>query len=201
MIKNIIFDMGKVLIEFDPEYYLDKEKVFDKNDRDLLLKDIFYSPYWLQMDEGSLDETEMFEKIKDIIPERLHGVSEALLFHWHDPLIPIEGMDDLVMTLKEKGYGIYLLSNASVQQKEYWPRYKSSKNFDGVVVSAFERCIKPDPAIYHILLDRYHLKAEECIFIDDRQINVDTADNIGMKGHLFIDTEELKIFFEKEGIL
>ena len=201
MIKNIIFDMGKVLVGYDPEDFLDKEKVFDKNDRVLLLQEIFYSPMWLQMDEGILNHKDMLEKVKERVPERLHSTCEALLSHWYDYLVPIEGMDELVMAMKEKGYGIYLLSNAGTQQEIYWPRIRCSHSFDGVVVSAFEKCVKPDPKIYRILLDRYELKAEECLFIDDVPINVQAAERLRIKGHLFIDTEELKTFLQKEGIL
>ena len=193
--------MGRVLIQFDPEYFLDKEKVTDPKDREILLKEVFHSPYWKQMDEGKLDETEMYEKIIDKIPDHLHDIAERLQFHWWEPLLPVEGMEELVRALKKKGYGIYLLSNASVSQKLYWPSFSCSGCFDGVIVSAFEKCIKPDPRIYQILLERYDLKPEECIFIDDAPANIEAAERLGITGHLFINADTLIQFLKKEGIL
>ncbi len=202
MIRNLIFDMGDVLIEFDPPYFLDREQISDQEDRELLLREVFYSPCWKDMDLGLYDENEMFQRIKANIPERLMPAAERLMFHLHDPLIPVKGMDELVMTLKEKGYKIYLLSNASVRQKRYWPQVRCSSCFDGTVVSAFEKCIKPDPRIYEILLDRYALKAEESLFIDDRLINTEAAQKLGMKAFLFQDNcDELVAYMKKEGIL
>ena len=201
MIRNLIFDMGDVLIEFDPPVFLDREKVDDPADRELLLREVFYSPCWKEMDLGLYDEKEMFQRIKANIPAHLLPVAERLLFHWHDSLIPVEGIDELVFTLKEKDYRIYLLSNAPASQRLYWPEIRCSSCFDGVVVSAFEKCIKPDPKIYEILLDRYDLKAMESMFIDDVPANIEAAKQLGIAAHLFIDTEELLTYFKKEGIL
>ncbi len=193
--------MGNVLIEFDPEYILDREKIHDPQDREILLKEIFYSPCWKEMDLGLYDEEKMLQRIKANIPVHLLPVAERLLFHWHDSLIPVEGIDELVFSLKEKGYRIYLLSNAPASQRLYWPEIRCSSCFDGSVVSAFEKCIKPDPKIYEILLDRYDLKAEESMFIDDVPANIEAANRLGITAHLFTDARELDAYLKKEGIL
>ncbi|MBR4462455.1 MAG: HAD family phosphatase [Erysipelotrichaceae bacterium] len=201
MIRNFIFDMGGVLIRFDPELFTDRLNISDPKDKEILLKEIFYSYRWKEMDLGLYDEKEMYQKIIANIPVHLHEAVERLLFHWYEPLIPVEGIDELVFTLKEKGYQIYLLSNAPISQKLYWSDIHCSSCFDGVVVSSFEKCIKPDPKIYRILLDRYDLKAEECFFIDDMPANTDAAERLGIKAYLFDDTDHLKDYLKKEGIL
>ena len=201
MIRNLIFDMGDVLIEFDPPLFLDREKVTDPADREILSREVFYSPCWKEMDLGLYDEKEMLQRIKTNIPAHLLPVVEHLLFHWHDSLIPVEGIDELVFALKERGYRIYLLSNAPASQKLYWPKIRCSSCFNGTVVSAFEKCVKPDSRIYQILLNRYDLNAQESLFIDDVPANIEAAKQLGISAHLFTDTGELSVYLKKEGIL
>ena len=185
MIKNIIFDMGRVLIEFDPDEFIRREGITDSAEAALLKERIFYSPLWRDMDRGLLDEDEMYEEIKEDLPQKLQATGERLIKKWHEPIIPVNGMAEFVRECRENGYGIYLLSNASVMQKTYWPRIPGSEYFDGGVVSAYEKVIKPDFRIYEILLNRYHLKAEECLFIDDVEENVAAAEEIGIHGYVF----------------
>ncbi len=193
MIKNIIFDMGRVLIEFDPDEFIRREGIKDSGEAALLKERIFHSPLWRDMDRGLLDEDEMYEEIKEDLPLSLQATGERLIKKWHEPIIPVKGMAEFVKECREKGYGIYLLSNASVMQKTYWPRIPGSEYFNGGVVSAYEKVIKPDFRIYQILLNRYHLKAEECLFIDDVEENVAAAEEIGIHGYVFRnDLPELK---------
>ncbi|MBQ3383934.1 MAG: HAD family phosphatase [Erysipelotrichaceae bacterium] len=185
MIKNIIFDMGRVLVEFYPEDFLTKEGITDKEERELLLREIFHHEDWTNMDAGIMTEQEMYDEAVKRIPEHLHQTAHNLIFDWNDPIIPVKGMEDFVRECKEKGYGIYLLSNASVAQPVYWLRIPGHQYFDGTVVSALEKVMKPDVRIYQILLDRYGLKAEECLFIDDVQRNIAGAEKAGIRGYLF----------------
>lgn len=185
MIKNIIFDMGRVLVEFYPEDFLTKEGITDKAERELLLREIFHHEDWTNMDAGIMNEQEMYDEAVKRIPEHLHQTAHNLIFDWNDPIIPVKGMEDFVRECKEKGYGIYLLSNASVAQPVYWLRIPGHQYFDGTVVSALEKIMKPDVRIYQILLDRYGLKAEECLFIDDVERNIKGAEKAGIRGYLF----------------
>ena len=185
MIKNIIFDMGRVLVEFYPEDFLTKEGITDKAERELLLREIFHHEDWTNMDAGIMNEQEMYDEAVKRIPEHLHQTAHNLIFDWNDPIIPVKGMEDFVRECKEKGYGIYLLSNASVAQPVYWLRIPGHQYFDGTVVSALEKIMKPDVRIYQILLDRYGLKAEECLFIDDVERNIRGAEKAGIRGYLF----------------
>ena len=185
MIKNIIFDMGRVLVEFYPEDFLTKEGITDIAERELLLREIFHHEDWTNMDAGIMNEQEMYDEAVKRIPEHLHQTAHNLIFDWNDPIIPVKGMEEFVRECKEKGYGIYLLSNASVAQPVYWLRIPGHQYFDGTVVSALEKIMKPDVRIYKILLDRDGLKAEECLFIDDVARNINGAEKAGIRGYLF----------------
>ena len=184
-IKNIVFDMGNVLIRFDPEYFLTREDVTDAQDRELLMQAVFRSDEWRMADQGLLDEAGLEKIALQKLPQRLHEIAHRLIFHWNEPLLPIEGMADFVRECKQKGLGVYLLSNATVRQPSYWPDIPGSEYFDGAVISACERLSKPMPEIYRRLLARYDLAAKECLFVDDMQANVDGAISVGMKGFLF----------------
>ncbi len=198
MIKNIIFDMGRVLVEFYPEDFLTKEGITDKAERELLLREIFHHEDWTNMDAGIMSEQEMYDEAVKRIPEHLHQTAHNLIFAWNDPIIPVKGMEDFVRECKEKGYGIYLLSNASVAQPVYWLRIPGHQYFDGTVVSALEKIMKPDVRIYQILLDRYGLKAEECLFIDDVARNIKGAEKAGIRGYLFDgDVDKLRKYMNE----
>ena len=134
MIQNIIFDMGNVLIRFDQQYFIQRLGVASE-DAPLLMRELFRSVEWARMDRGSMTEAEAAESICARLPQRLHGAAEKLICMWDRPILEIPGMYELVEELKGLGYGIYLLSNASVRQHEYWPRVPASKFFDGSLIS------------------------------------------------------------------
>ena len=184
MIRNILFDMGQVLIRFDQGFFIRRLGI-DGEDMGLLMREVFRSVEWVQMDRGTLREEEAFEKIAPRLPERLHDAAKKLLCMWDRPILEIEGMYALVAELKEKGYGIYLLSNASVRQHDYWPRIPASRFFDGKLISADVKVIKPQPEIYRLCLEKFGLKAEECFFIDDSPANIEGALNCGIPGAVF----------------
>ena len=184
MIKNIVFDMGQVMIRWQPEYYLGQGN-FSEEDKTKLLQEVFRSVEWVQMDRGSLCEAEAYEKITARLPERLHDAAGKLIGMWDRPILEIDGMYELVAELKEMGYGIYLLSNASIRQHDYWPKIPGWQFFDGKVISADEKVMKPHPDYYRIALKRLDLKPEECFFIDDNTMNIEAARCCGMAGTVF----------------
>lgn len=184
MIRNIVFDMGNVLMRFDRELFLNRLTV-SAQDKALLRREIFCSLEWVQMDRGTLVEATALERMCRRLPQHLHAAAEEMVCHWDEPLIPVDGMYELVAQLKEKGYGIYLLSNASVRQHEYWSRLPVSKFFDGTLISADEKLMKPQPEIYCLLLERFGLRAQECFFIDDAPANIEGALMCGIPGAVF----------------
>lgn len=190
MIKNILFDMGQVLIRFDQGFFIRRLGI-DGPDKDLLMQEVFRSVEWVQMDRGTLREEDAFLRIAPRLPEHLHDAAKKLLCMWDRPILEIEGMYELVAELKEKGYGVYLLSNASVRQHDYWPRIPASQFFDGKLISADVHVIKPQPEIYRLCLEKFGLTAEECFFIDDAPANIEGALNCGIPGAVFHGSAKL----------
>lgn len=184
MIKNILFDMGQVLIRFDQKYFIKRLGIEDA-DLDLLLREVYRSVEWVQMDRGTLREEDAFHSISKRLPERLHDAAWKLICMWDRPILEVAGMYELVEELKGLGYGIYLLSNASVRQHDYWPRIPASRFFDGKLISADVHVIKPQPEIYRLCLEKFGLQAEECFFIDDAPANIEGALCCGIAGAVF----------------
>ena len=187
MIKNLILDMGNVLIEFRPDRFIVDLGVTDPEIHALLMREIFRSSEWMALDHGDMTEVEALERICTRLPETLWSMAERLVLHWNEPLHPIPGMAELVRDCKAAGLGVYLLSNASVRHKEYWPAVPGSEYFDGVVLSANLKMVKPDPEIYLYVLNTYHLQADECLFVDDMLYNVTGAEAVGIPGFHFQD--------------
>lgn len=184
MIRNIVFDMGQVLLRFDRDYFITRLGI-EGEDKELLKREVFLSLEWARMDRGSLTDDEAAVSICQRLPERLHDAARKLVQMWDRPILPIPGMYELIEELKGKGYGIYLLSNASLRQHDYWPRVEASRFFDGTLISADEKVVKPQPEIYRLLLERFQLKAEECFFVDDVPANIEGAFYCGIPGAVF----------------
>ena len=185
MIKNLILDMGNVLIEFAPDRFIADLGVTDPQVHALLLEEVFHSTEWAALDQGTMDEAAALKQICSRLPQTLWGLAERLVFHWNEPLHPVPGMAELVRDCKAAGMGIYLLSNASLRHREYWHDVPGSEYFDGVVVSANLKMVKPSPEIYRYVLDTFGLKAEECLFVDDMRYNVAGAEAVGIYGFHF----------------
>ena len=184
MIRNILFDMGNVLIHFDRRIFLDRLDISEA-DKQLLLREVFLSVEWVQMDRGTLREETAEPLMCQRLPEYLHGAVHSLVSLWDEPILPIAGMAELVEELKHNGYGIYLLSNASLRQHAYWHKIPGWQFFDGTVISADENVMKPHPDYYRIALERFGLKPEECFFIDDAPANIEGALYCGIPGTVF----------------
>ncbi len=184
MIRNVIFDMGNVLIRFDPMYFMERLGI-QGDDKPLLMREVFQSLEWSRMDRGSLTDEDAVKLICRRVPSHLHEAIHKLVCFWDQPILEIPGMYELVQELKELGYGVYLLSNASFRQHDYWPRVPAHVFFDGTLISADVLLIKPQPDIYRLLCERFHLNPEECFFIDDSSQNVEGAFFCGIPGAVF----------------
>ena len=201
MIRNIVFDMGNVVIQFDPKSFIDREGILDPEDRKLVMNELFLSVEWAQMDAGTLTEETAEPLILPRFPERLRGKVRNLLYNWSYPRDMIPGMEDLIKRLKEAGYRIYLLSNASSAQHEYWPKYPVSGYFDGKMISWDVKTVKPNPEIYRLFTEKFSLEPEECLFTDDSSANVAAAIACGWKGIVFHGSaDELEQKMKASGI-
>ena len=200
MIRTIVFDMGGVLIKFDREFFIHRLGVHAE-DEAILMNEVFCSLEWARMDRGSLTEAEAAKSICARLPERLHLAAERLVTMWERPILEIDGMYELVKELKMRGYKVLLLSNASVRQHEYWPRIPASELFDGKIISADIHLVKPQPEIYRLLCETFHVLPEECFFIDDSPQNIEGAYEAGIQGFIFHgDVVPLRIALRAAGV-
>ncbi len=200
-IKNIIFDMGGVIIDFRPEYTL--KKYFDnENDRQLILKEVFQAPIWRDMDRGTISVEQLQAYAAEKIPPHLRDKVCDIILNWFDEMPPKEDIYEVVKILKENGYKIYLLSNASRDFYKSKDNYPAFKLFDGFIISADYLLLKPERELYEILYKSFDIKPEESYFIDDMQINIDGAKEAGMDGYCFSDgdVEKLKSAMRLKGI-
>ena len=184
MIKNIVFDLGNVIIRWDPKHII-SQYTNDKVTQDKLMIHLFGSPHWLGFDDGSLTRDQVISNVQETLPEAYHTMVHDMVHHWHKDAPPIEGMEALVRELKERGYPIYLLSNTNIHFDEYKDTVPALKYFDGYYISAEAKLIKPHPEIYHDFLQTFSLVAEECIFIDDMSDNIAAAIDVGIDGYQF----------------
>lgn len=200
MIKNIIFDMGGVLIDYNPEKAL--YGIFDKETADILLKEIFRNQLWADKDRGIIFPEEIMKIKKDAIPEAVYEKVCEMVDNFYPYMPPFEQMYDFIKALKENGYGIYLLSNASSDFHIRREEIPALSLFDGVLISADYKLLKPEKEIYEALYKEFDLRPEECFFIDDVQKNIDGARATGMDGHCYYhgDLEILKKDLISKGV-
>ena len=193
--------MGNVLIVFDPAYFMDLEGVTDPTDRDIIRKELFHNIEWAQMDLGVLTEETAAVTVLKRVPEHLREPVLHLLNHWWEQRSCIPGMEALLRELKDQGYHLFLLSNASVSQHLYWPRFPISALFDGKLISCDIHAVKPDPVIYQRFTDTFKLLPEECLFVDDLPANVAGAVSCGWQGIVFQgDVPDLRKRMKTAGI-
>lgn len=187
MIKNIVFDMGNVLIMFYPE------KIFstilsDKDEIDAIVTHFYNTKEYREVDRGTMTYEQMLDIIKDNLPNHLIALLKELyvdncFVSNHMP--PFPEMYDLVAQLKENGYNVYLLSNATHQFHNYRNKIPVLGLMDGVLISADYQLLKPEREIYEALFEKFSLNPDECIFIDDVEENIRGSINCGMDGIVF----------------
>ena len=195
MIKNIVFDFGGVLLDWNPRYLY---RQYFKTEEEM---ENFFAKVGLYDWNATLDAGKPFaEGVKELQDRFPEYAKEIQLFddEWRRT---VKGCFPesvaLLKKLKAGGLGIYGLSNWSWEKAEgLIKEYDFFKLFDGMVISGIEKVSKPDPKIYQIILNRYHLQAEECVFIDDNAANIQAADALGFNAIVFDDihnvTDKLK---------
>jgi 2-haloacid dehalogenase len=199
MINTIVFDFGGVLIDWNPRY-LYRNIFKNENETEWFLSTICTDEWNLEQDRGR-SFAEGISILKKSFPE--HSINIDLFHtHWEQMLKgEISGTVEILKQLKKK-YKIYGLTNWSA---ETFPtalnRYDFLHLFDGIVVSGTEKIIKPDYQIYQLLLDRYALKAENCLFIDDNKKNIDAASELGFWGIHFKTPDLLKSTLKEISVL
>ena len=189
MIRNIIFDIGNVLVAFQWKKYY-KSFGYTEEIQERLAKATVLSEMWNEYDKGALTEQQLLDAFVRNDPQLEPVIRECLscidgMLHMYDYTIP------WIKQLKQNGYSVYYLSNMSAAATRDCAKDLAFVNeTDGGILSFRERMIKPDPAIYQLLMERYSLKPEECLFVDDTEKNIFGARNVGMQGVLFRNKEQ-----------
>jgi putative hydrolase of the HAD superfamily len=180
MIRNVIFDLGNVLLGFKPEEFLIKEN-YPADIRQLLMKDVFLSKEWQDIDRGEITADTAIGLIAG--RSLLKREEIALIFKKRDEmLIPLDLNIKLLPELKKAGYRLFFLSNFPADIfPEIRSRYSFFSYFDNGIISADVKCIKPDIRIFRIFLEKFSLDPAECLFIDDMEVNVISAREAGME--------------------
>ena len=189
-IENIVFDFGGVLVNWNPRY-LYKDHFQNDEEMEHFLKNICTDEWNLEQDRGrTLMEGTVL--LQNKFPE-FHSMIQLFYDKWDTMLkSDIPETVSLLYKLKTK-YKIYGLTNWSAETISIaYDRFPFFKEFDGIVVSGKEKMIKPNKQIYHLLLDRYNLKAENTIFIDDNMDNIRAAEEIGLQGIHFESPSQLE---------
>jgi len=191
MVKNIIFDIGNVLLNYKPEEYL-KLKIIESDKIIEVHREMFESKEWLMLDRGIITE----EEAKDIIINRSNknGHLIKLAFeNWYELFTPIEESVNILNELKNADYKVYFLSNFHLSAFEnVIKRYDFFKIFDGGVVSYKEKQLKPEEGLYNRLLEKYQIKPEESIFIDDTKANIKITKKLNFNTIPFENSKDLK---------
>lgn len=199
--STIIFDLGAVLIDWNPHYLY--RKIFDDEAQMLHFLENVCTFEWNEEQDGGRSIEEANDYLIAKHPEHEENI-RAYYGRWEEMLGgPIAGTVEIFRALKERGeHKLYALTNWSA---ELFPialeRYDFLGWFDGIVVSGTEKDRKPNHSFYHTLLNRYSILPGEALFIDDRLSNIEAAEQLGIESIHFTSPEDLKVRLKKMGIL
>lgn len=192
MIKNIIFDLGNVLIRFKPEEFINKN--IKKEYREKFFNAVFKGQEWADLDRGVLEYSDAVKIFSEKIPECSSEIKKLFDNYILDVLEPIEKNIEIMKSLKGK-YKLFVLSNFHYPAFDYiFKNWEFFKYFDGKVVSGHCKLLKPEKKIYELLCLTYSLKPNECVFIDDTKVNIKAAEEFGING---IHLTDINILEEK----
>lgn len=189
MLKNVIFDFGGVVCTFSQDTILDD---FCTGEAHARLKPVLFRS-WQALDEGTADYEEYVAETLKLLDGEDKQIAQRFFREWHRSMRPIPGIWALVGELKARGYGVFLLSNASTWFAGHLDDYPILRLFDGRLISAPEKMAKPEERIYRLALERFGLNAAETLFVDDRAENTEAAEHVGIAGYVFDgDAEKLR---------
>jgi putative hydrolase of the HAD superfamily len=199
MIKNVVFDIGRVLLDYQPVKFLQNIGLKMEEGR-YLNEIIFKNDIWLQLDRGMITLDEAIEAYTVLAPLHKEKISQ-IMHTWPQMLTLIEGTSELLSELTAKGYAVYLLSNFQEDGfKQIYDKYSFVKEAHGSVISYEIMLLKPEKEIYLHLLEKYKLMPEETVFIDDMKENVDAAKALGIQGIIFESAQKTRSVLGTMGI-
>lgn len=182
MIKNLVFDLGNVLIEWNSEKILTSFEP-EKERRQLLRQVIFESGIWHQTDKGELSLKEACDKVLAKLEDSYHSAVQNIFYNWYEVVEVYSGLQEQIRLWAEQGYRIYILSTTCeifyhIEKAGLLPIYPL---LSGYILSSEVGIVKPEPEIYQKLLKKYGIEPTESVFIDDIQANLDTAAELGFE--------------------
>jgi 2-haloacid dehalogenase len=197
---NVVFDLGNVLLRWDPRFLY--RKIFTDEERmEWFLAHVCGMDWVLEQDRGR----SFAEACRIAAAQHPEYAAEIAAFdeRWHETLPhAIDDTVDILHALAAKAVPLYAITNFNGPKfREARQRFPFLGKFRDIVVSGDEKILKPDPAIYTLLLTRNGLKAGDCLFVDDNPANARGAEDVGMKGHHFTGAEGLRSALEELGIL
>jgi epoxide hydrolase-like predicted phosphatase len=190
-IKNIVFDLGGVLLEWNVDKIL--AACFDSpKSRANAKKNVFQHPDWHALDEGTLKDEEAMERFCERTGFPMKEVIRIVNIARYS-LVPMPESFKLLDDLRQQGYDVYCLTNMHEKSWELIrKRFDFWGKFNGIIVSCILKMAKPDPKIFEYILSTYHLIPDQTIFIDDHRNNVDAASKMGIRGILFQSVEDCR---------
>jgi len=191
-IRNIVFDLGGVLIDWNPKYVY--RTIFDSEEKVAWFLNNICTSDWNARQDAGRPLVEATRTLQEKYPDWADEI-EAYYGRWEEMLGgPIEATVDILEEINAKNrFNLFALTNWSHETFPVaWSRYAFLRLFQGIVVSGKEKQIKPGRAIYRTLLDRYNLEPSECLFIDDSKANVVTALEMGIQALWFESAEQLR---------
>lgn len=199
MIKNIIFDIGNVLADFRWKEFLE-EKVNNQAMAERIAKATVLSKYWKEVDRGKWPEEKIIAAFIENDPEIGEEI-KSVFADYRGLVSPREYAIPWIRELRNKGYGTYYLSNFSERAgTDCGDALAFMPYMNGGILSCREQIVKPEPAIYRLLLSRFGLEAQECVFLDDTKENVEAAQAEGMYGIWFRNQEQAQKEMEALGV-
>ena len=191
-IKNVVFDIGEVLVKFNWKEYLHSFGFPEETEEDLG-RIIFTSSVWDERDRGLFTEEEYIKAFKIMaasVNKNYDAEIDKVFEHIEDCIYTFDFTEEWLKNVKAQGYNIYLLTNFCRRNYAVNVRNQGFYRYvDGEVVSCEEHMMKPEPFIYLRLLSRYELRPMETVFIDDRPVNIATASYLGLHTILATDHE------------
>ncbi len=201
MKKIFIFDMGNVIIKWDPNYII-CQFTDDPIVHQIIKNELFASKYWLMFDHGTITKDNLKIKVNQSINPKYHQITNDIIDNWYRHAPVIDEMHELIKMLHDHGHKIYLLSNTSIQFDEYKDSIPTFKYFSGFYISARTKLVKPTKEIFVDFLKTFNLKAGNCIFIDDINENVEGAKLVGIDGYCFDgDVKKFKSYLENHHLI
>lgn len=198
--STVIFDLGGVLVDWDPRY-LFRQLLSDEAAVERFLAEVC-TPEWNAEQDAGRSWPEGVAVASARFPEHAELVAAYDERWWETIGGQIDGTVEVLRELRESGVGLYAITNWSAEKFDLtFPRFEWLSWFDGIVVSGHERIVKPNRRIYQILLDRYGIDPASAVYIDDIEFNVEAARDLGMTGLVFTTPERLRADLEELGLV